>query len=276
MTNPPEDLENREVLLAQALAEYHDLRAREQTASAADFCRRYPGLAPDLQDLLETAELIERSLDVGKPARQPEDLAEPLPERLSGYRIAGALGSGGMGRVLLAFDERLGRKVAVKTLSRRYRDNPRVRERFMHEARAMARLSHPHVARIYSLGPKEEEPHFVMEFVEGAQLTEAARPLTIRQKAELMRKVAQAVDFLHRHGIIHRDLKPANMLVGADLEPKVMDFGLALEAGDINRLTHAGEVVGTPAYFSPEQAAGRLHSTPAAMFSPSARSCTRC
>ena len=126
----------------------------------------------------------------------------------------------------------------------------------MQEARAMARLSHPHVARIYNLGPAGEPPHFVMEYVEGAPLTRAASGLTFEQKAELMIKVANAVHFLHQQGIVHRDLKPANILVSAGLEPKILDFGLALDLGGGERLSRLGEIAGTPQYLSPEQAAG--------------------
>lgn len=256
MTDPAGEREDRETLLARAIADYHDLRAREEIVDRDAFCSKYPDLAPDLQELIETADEVTQLLEPAEPPAGNEDVVEPLPASLSGCRIAGEVGSGGMGRVLLAYDERLARNVAIKTLKQRYRDNPQVRSRFMHEARAMARLNHSHIARIYSLGPPEEEPHFVMEFLDGVPLVEAARPLTVRQKAELMRKVALAVDFLHRHGIIHRDLKPANVLVGADLEPKVLDFGLALRADDLGRITRTGEVVGTPAYFSPEQARG--------------------
>ena len=160
-----------------------------------------------------------------------------------------------MGRVFLAMDERLDRKVAIKTLNARFADNPVLRARFMHEARAMAQVAHPNIARIYALGPDGEPPHFVMEYVEGVALTIAAQPLTLRQKAELMRKVALAVGFLNERQVIHRDLKPGNILVGPDLEPKLLDFGLALHlSGNEERLTLHGEIMGTPDYFSPEQA----------------------
>jgi len=252
MTADPE----REQRLADALGEYVDRRAREESVDPAGFCLLYPGLAEELLPQLEALEEIERL--TAPPA---------APERLSGYRILGEIGAGGMGRVFLALDERLGRKVAVKTLSPRYAGDEALRARFLHEARAMARLSHPNVARIYSLGPEGEPPHFVMEWVEGAPLTEAARSLDPRQKAGLMRKAALAVAFLHERGILHRDLKPGNILVGLDLEPKLLDFGLALEADAAPRLTRAGEMVGTPEYFSPEQARAEALDPPSDVFS---------
>lgn len=233
------------------------MRTGEQPVARQAFCERYPELQPDLQRELETVDEIDAAFEPGAEPAAAAASAEPLPEKLSGYKILAEIGSGGMGRVLLAFDERLGRKVAIKVLSPRYRANQQLRDRFMQEARAMARLSHPHIARIYSLGPAGEEPHFVMEYLEGASLTQAAEPLTLRQKVELLRKAALAADFLHRHQLLHRDLKPANILVGPDLEPKVLDFGLAVqveEPGDGG--FQPGEIAGTPAYFSPEQAAG--------------------
>lgn len=227
--------EEREQQLANALADALD--------------RRTPGETPH-------AELAAEWAALGEIDRVLSDGHAPLPERLSGHKIAGEIGSGGMGRVLLAFDDALGRKVAIKTLSDRYAGDPLLRARFMAEARSMARVTHPHIARIYSLGPPEEPPHFVMEYLEGAPLTRAAALLTFEQRAELMHKVALAVEFLHQQGMLHRDLKPANILVGPDLEPKLLDFGLALDLGGAERLSRAGEVAGTPEYLSPEQAAG--------------------
>jgi serine/threonine protein kinase len=225
--------EDREQHLAEAFADLLDRRSTET---------QVPELAPELAALAE----IDRVLDAGAA----------LPDRLSGHRIVAEIGSGGMGRVLLALDEALGRKVAIKTLAPKYAGDPVLRARFMGEARAMARLTHPNVARIYSLGPAEEPPHFVMEYLEGAPLTRAASRLTFEQRAGLMFKVVMAAQFLHERGIIHRDLKPANILVGPDLEPKILDFGLALELGGQERLSTAGEVAGTPEYLSPEQARG--------------------
>jgi serine/threonine-protein kinase len=222
---------------ARLLADLHDRKLRDPSFDLTAYLREHPELCEEAEALAE----IDRLLD------------DPAPERLSGYRITGELGAGGMGRVFLAFDERLGREVAIKTLSPRYAGSPELRARFMQEARAMARVNHPNVARIYSLGADDEPPHFVMERVEGAPLTRAASSLDYEHKAALMRKVALAVQSLHDHGLLHRDLKPGNILVGPDVEPKLLDFGLALESAG-TRLTSPGEVIGTPEYFSPEHA----------------------
>ncbi len=261
MTQPPShnrpsdssDAPDREQVLAQAVAEYLDLHAQEQGMDLEQFCGRYPGIAAELRAELEVLSEIDGMLcpEVG-PEQPPE---EPLPERLSGHRILGSIGTGGMGQVLLAYDEGLGRKVAIKTLSPRYRDNVALRSRFMKEARAMARLSHPNIVHVYNLGQPDEIPHFVMEFIAGAPLIEVARALPLRQKVELIVKVIWAVDFLHKNQIIHRDLKPGNILVGPDLEPKLLDFGLARTTDErAFRLTQTGVIMGTPDYFSPEQA----------------------
>jgi serine/threonine protein kinase len=181
----------------------------------------------------------------------------PLPDRLSGHKILGEIGAGGMGRVMLAMDEALNRRVAIKTLAPRFADDSELRARFMDEARAMARLNHPNVARIYSLGPADEPPHFVMEYLAGAPLTVAAAGLDFREKAELLAKVALAVQFLHEQGIVHRDLKPANILVDAELEPRLLDFGLALDLSNEGQRATFHQIAGTPEYLSPEQAGGR-------------------
>ncbi|MGD0364180.1 MAG: serine/threonine-protein kinase, partial [Bryobacteraceae bacterium] len=239
----------KEELVAQALADFLDRQARDESPAIEGFCLEHPEIADDLRPQLETLAEIGRAVGVSPPRPSGH------PTELSGYKVLGEIGSGGMGRVFLAMDERLGRKVAIKTLNARYANNPVLRARFMHEARAMAQVTHPNIARIYSLGPDGEPPHFVMEYVEGVALTAAAEPLTLRQKAELMRKVARAVGFLNERQVIHRDLKPANILVGPDLEPKLLDFGLALHlSGREQRLTLHGEIMGTPDYFSPEQA----------------------
>ncbi|HYK87550.1 MAG TPA: serine/threonine-protein kinase [Acidobacteriota bacterium] len=244
-----------ERLIGEALAEFIDLRAQGKNVDPERFLSLRPELAPELTIELQTVSEIDRILSGADEPQSVQAIPDDLPEHLSGHRILGIIGSGGMGRVLLAMDEGLGRKVAIKTLSPRFMNDTRVRTRFMQEARALARVNHPNVVRIYNLGQPEEIPHFVMEYVEGAPLTDAARVLSISQRAELMHKVVLAVDQLHRNQIVHRDLKPANILAGSDLEPKLLDFGLAQQVDEKgNRITQAGQVMGTPDYFSPEQA----------------------
>jgi predicted Ser/Thr protein kinase len=250
------ETDERERLLAAAVAEYVDLQAASESVDADAFCRRFPELEPDLRAAIRTLSSFDLVPGEETPAEN-EMAREPMPERLSGHRILSEIGAGGMSRVFLAEDERLGRKIAIKVLSARYSSNELVRTRFMQEARALARLSHPNIVHIYNLGQAGEPPHFVMEYIEGALLTDAASALSLGQKAELMQKVVSAVHYLHQHQIVHRDLKPGNILVGPDLEPKILDFGLARQSAVLERpLTRHGEVLGTPQYFSPEQARG--------------------
>lgn len=253
--NTPVEVPDAGHALAHALADYVDLLASGNPVDADAFCQKHPGLEADLRREIET--LHELDVLTDPPSADEPPAPAEAPDRLSGNRILGEIGSGGMGRVFLAVDERLGRKVAIKTLKPQYLSHPALQARFMREARAMARLRHPNIVPIYNLGEANEQPHFVMEYLEGSPLTEVARPLPLRQKVELVQKVVLAVEFLHQHQILHRDLKPANILVGPDLEPRLLDFGLAIEVGDLeNRVTHAGAIVGTPDYFSPEQTRG--------------------
>ena len=245
----------KELYVALALAEYIDLLANETPIDIDLFCKQHPDFESDLRREIATLGQFD---DLTEDASASDDAPQELHvEKLSGHRILSEIGSGGMGQVFLAVDERLGRKVAIKTLKAHYMNDPGLRARFMREARAMARLSHPNIVQIYGLGEPGEIPHFVMEYLEGRPLDEVALPLPLRQKVELMHKVVLAVDFLHQHQLLHRDLKPANILVGPDLDPKLLDFGLALQVGELkDRLTHAGAIVGTPDYFSPEQTRG--------------------
>lgn len=250
--SPSENSE--ELLLANALAEFHDRRVRGEEIDADSFCLTHPEIAA-LRSQIDTLDRLEELLEISPPP-VVGPAVEPVPETLSGHKILVEIGSGGMGRVLLGRDEALGRTVAVKVLHSRFIDNALLRTRFMQEARAMAQLRHPNIVHIYHLGQPDEIPHFVMEYVEGSALTEAIRPLSLDQKVELMLKVVRAVDFLHQHQIVHRDLKPGNILVGPGLEPKILDFGLARQEDGGRHLTLAGQIMGTPDYFSPEQARG--------------------
>ena len=178
---------------------------------------------------------------------------------MPGYKILSELGRGGMGVVYKARHLRLQRDVALKMIlatAHAQRGTPR---RFDLEARAVARLKHPHVVQLYEVGEFEGQPYFSLELVEGGSLADALgdQPMPPREAAALVETLARAVHAAHQRGIVHRDLKPANVLLTPDGQPKVTDFGLAKTAHDAAGPTPTNAILGTPAYMAPEQAEGQ-------------------
>jgi serine/threonine protein kinase len=172
-----------------------------------------------------------------------------------GYKLLRPLGKGGMGEVFLAEDEALGRMVAIKTLT----PSPEGRARFMREARSLATLDHQRVVKIYSFGQTGECPFFVMEYVDGETISQRlAREgrLPLAEVVRVTRQIVEALRAAHRRGIVHRDIKPSNILVDAEGQIRVADFGLARPAENAVSLTSAGSFAGSPHYVSPEQARG--------------------
>ncbi|MEM8835458.1 MAG: serine/threonine-protein kinase [Planctomycetota bacterium] len=177
-------------------------------------------------------------------------------ESIGGFAIIERLGSGAMGIVYLAEQPSPRRRIALKIIRAEIVTDA-VRERFEHETRVLARLKHPNIASIYQAGTAQVDgqpcPFFAMEFVEGETLDAHARALDVRERVELVARVCDAVEHAHQRGVVHRDLKPANILVEADGQPKVLDFGVA-RALDADAGT-AGELAGTVPYMAPEQLA---------------------
>lgn len=198
------------------------------------------------------------SLSSSAPAAAEAVPIPPLPS-VPGYQIEGVLSRGGMGVVYRARQVGLDRPVALKMILAGSHAGPALIERFRREALAVARLQHPHVVQIFEIGEHEGRPFFTMELVEGGPLSRriAATPQPVRPAAQLVQTLAHAVHAAHGRGVIHRDLKPANVLLAEDGTPKVADFGLAKPLEDDASQTRTGEVVGTPSYMAPEQAAGR-------------------
>jgi eukaryotic-like serine/threonine-protein kinase len=174
------------------------------------------------------------------------------------YRLVRRIGAGGMGEVWEADDVVLGRRVALKVLAQELADDERATRRFVREARATARLTHPNVARVYDFGRDGGVPYLVMELLEGNTLADrpAGGPLPPGEAARICAVVADALDAAHGRGIVHRDVKPGNVLLTPAGEVKVMDFGIAAAADETHSTTGSG-VYGTAAYISPERAAGR-------------------
>jgi tRNA A-37 threonylcarbamoyl transferase component Bud32 len=182
-----------------------------------------------------------------------------LPTRLGKYEVIEEIARGAYGIVVRARDAELGREVAIKILREEETDDDAVVARFIREAQVLARLSHPHIVRVFEAGEKNGLPYFVMELIEGLPLTAIlyASSLDVRTAAVLFEKIARAVHFANERGVIHRDLKPGNVLVRDDGEPVVMDFGIARDERRRTALTRAGELLGTPQYMSPEQIGGK-------------------
>ncbi|HEX4004892.1 MAG TPA: protein kinase [Acidobacteriaceae bacterium] len=182
-----------------------------------------------------------------------------IGQQVGHYRIEALLGAGGMGTVYRAVDLRLDRAVALKVLQAATLGwDPQARERFRREARALARLNHPHIATVHDVGEQDGVDYLVMELVAGESLAErlVRGPLEVREATRVGAEAAEALAEAHRQGVIHRDMKPANVMVSPQGHAKVLDFGLAKLLAAPDATQSMGEtrgVVGTPLYMSPEQ-----------------------
>jgi Tol biopolymer transport system component len=249
---------------------YHAALERAEARRSAyldSACGRDSELRREVESLLARTAQAESFLE----SRSPQcTVTMALNQQIGSYRIVGLLGAGGMGEVYRAHDSRLGRDVALKTLPKEFAFDAERLARFRREARSLASLNHPNVAAIYGLEESDGAMHLVLELVEGETLR---GPVPVEKALEYARQVAEALEAAHEKGIIHRDLKPANIKVTLKGRVKVLDFGLAKAVWsaegyqDLSQLgtaeaatqleTMAGQLVGTPAYMSPEQASGR-------------------
>jgi Protein kinase domain len=205
------------------------------------------------------------TVDLGSSAPPPDAPEPPRVRYFGDYEIARELARGGMGVVFLARQISLNRPVALKMiLAGQLADEADIR-RFHIEAEAAANLDHPGIVPIYEVGQHEGQHYFSMGFIEGESLARrlAAGPLGSREAAALFHDVAEAVDYAHKRGVIHRDIKPANILLDRDGSPRVTDFGLAKRLEGDSGLTGSGQIMGTPSYMAPEQAAASKQLTTA-------------
>jgi serine/threonine protein kinase len=248
--------------------------------------RRAAGSLPDPEEYLQRFPGLDRGWLIGARAaaaaatapRRPETgttdsgtsrtlrppaTSGPLPVRFDDFELLEEVARGGMGVVYRARQLSLNRVVAVKMILDRTGLTEEAIHRFHREARAAGALDHPNIVAVYTSGQYDGRPYFVMAYVEGDNLRAVVRRDGLpppQRAADLLRDVADAVACAHRLGIIHRDLKPENVLLDRQGRPRVTDFGLAYRpeapaAGE--RLTQEGQVLGTPAYMSPEQALSR-------------------
>jgi tetratricopeptide (TPR) repeat protein/tRNA A-37 threonylcarbamoyl transferase component Bud32 len=221
-----------------------------------------------MSDQFDKPAIWDAETDPLAPDARPFDVGEfgpatTVPERIGRYVVKGVIGSGGMGTVFRAVQEDPRRQVALKVMKRGVASEKALR-RFQSEAQLLARLRHPNIAQIYEASTHDDGgggvPYFAMEYVPGARpITQYAREhgLSTNERLRLFSKVCHAVHHGHQKGIIHRDLKPGNILVDADGEPKIIDFGVARSTDSDLALTtlqtDIGQLIGTLQYMSPEQ-----------------------
>jgi tetratricopeptide (TPR) repeat protein len=188
-------------------------------------------------------------------------VADAPPERIGRYLVRAYLGRGSWGTVYRAYDPKLEREVALKVLRLAQAAGPDFAERFHREARIAAQLRHTNIVPVHETGEHEGQPFIVMDYVRGQTLAArlASGPISFKEAAELIRKAAEALEYAHGFGIIHRDVKPSNILLDERGEPQLIDFGLARHTAGDASMTEQGQILGTPAYMSPEQAGGSAH-----------------
>src|SRR5947208_188760 len=174
------------------------------------------------------------------------------------YELLEEIGRGGQGVVYRPRQKSLNRTVALKVIGLGQWATQAHLKRFRREAEAAANLDHPCIVPIYEVGEREGSCYFSMKFIDGGQLDEVTKrtPISTRNAAELIAKLARTVHYAHEHGILHRDIKPGNILVDTKGEPHLTDFGLARLLETKSTVTHTMDVLGTPSYMAPEQAVG--------------------
>jgi serine/threonine protein kinase len=238
--------------------------ATERQRFLDDACSGNDGVRSEVETLLrahdEAGEFLADNDEPGALPTVPasgvlprENGPETALPAIPGFRIDRHLGRGGIGVVYEAWDEKLQRKVAVKTLHAAA--DAEARRRVLDEARKMAALRDPAIVTVHAVLDEHELPAIVMELVEGFPIDQYTAALTFEQRARILQEVARALGAAHQRGIIHRDLKPANVLVTPAMKPVILDFGLAVSLREANRSRSRFE--GTPLYASPEQVDGR-------------------
>ena len=227
-----------------------------------------PGVTRTAGDSLVNVDGSTRIMPAQSPgglvSLSPSDVARPATglegQTFGDYELLKEIARGAMGVVFKARQRSLGRVVALKMILAGSLASEQEVQRFYAEAQAAARLDHPGIVPVYEVGEVGGQPYFSMGFVDGESLAQrlSRGPLAPREAARLVMAVAQAVQFAHERAVIHRDLKPGNILVDVKNVPRVTDFGLAKRVEGGSDLTATGQILGTPSYMAPEQAAGKI------------------
>jgi serine/threonine-protein kinase len=245
-----------------------ELDASQRAAFLDEACAGDPSLRRQVEALMASHEgapsfLEAPALEVAAQMMAQEQANSPVRQTIGPFKIVKRLGAGGMGEVYLAEDTRLGRKVALKLLAPALVADSQSRIRFLREAQLASALDHPNICTIHEIGQADGHYFISMQYVEGETLKQVigGRPLSLESLLSISLQVADALRAAHAHGIIHRDIKSNNIIITAQGQAKVLDFGLAKllepEAGGAESdLTRSGAMLGTPSNMSPEQARG--------------------
>ena len=255
-------------ILELAVCEFLARRRAGLAADVNDFLCRFPTIADELGPALAEA-ATRSSLATAAPgyARSAGDKIDPCvlpaeaPRRVGRYELRRTIGGGSFGTVYEALDTELGRRVAVKLPRHTILPQSDEGTRFAREAQNLARLSHPAIVPVLDAGRSDGLFYIVCALVEGPTLADRIResPIEPRESARIIATLCDALDHAHHQGVVHRDVKPSNVLFDVQGAPWLTDFGLATQPGGDATLTLDGQLLGTPAYMAPEQAAGKTH-----------------
>ena len=277
-----------EVRLKLIQGEFLARLERDEDPDPAVYIKKFPDLAEEIRTQCEVDQWLTLSTDASsmRPAlaetadlegTEANDQDAPVsasaattltgpgefdaPLRESDFQLLRPLGAGGMGEVFEAFQKSLRKPVAIKLMHREALDSPSRVRRFIAEARTLGRLRHPKIVDVHGIGRMQDGRHFlVMDLIEGGETLAAlikAGPVPFDRAAALVASIAEAIEHAHNRGVVHRDLKPSNVLLDAEGNPHVTDFGLAKvfdQADPDHPPTTADQILGTPHYMSPEQA----------------------
>ena len=255
-----------------------ELIEAEESGTLGDvegFVQKHAEFEKEIRDFLKDRKALELTNIVGHGFRDAATIFRSSEKRgvenksletvkyFGDYELTAEIARGGMGVVYRAMQTSLNRTVAIKMILAGGLASERDVERFKTEAESAAHLNHPNIVPIYEIGEHEGQHYFSMALIEGESLDARVQrgPLPPKEAAQLVKKLADAVQYAHDQGVIHRDLKPSNVLIDRSGNPMITDFGLA-KRDDRSGLTATGEMLGTPGFMAPEQTAARAMRSP--------------
>ena len=236
-----------------------------ESIELSDVVERFPNYKDELTELWPLVMLTEMAGENAAPvdetaaAKENELTEKQLPTTFGDFELVEEIGRGGMGVVYRARQQSLGREVALKLILLDHLASETDRARFYAEARAAAKLEHPHIVPVYDLGDVQGRPYISMKLIEGSTLSSQLQNghMDGKSAAKLLIPLCQAVQYAHENSVLHRDVKPSNIMINHEGQAFLTDFGLAKDLRETPTLTRTGAVVGTPAYMPPEQASGQ-------------------